>query len=170
MSERRPTPDASAPTRDWIEGLIAAHRDEVEAREITVRIELDPRFQIAREGPLESAMVDLFRFAFSTIPDRCELFVATAREIVPVSALDSGSLTLRWQAVGAASLRDRGSVTAIRPIAGGAQVHVESRAAQLLLSAFDAASWNLELIAVNGDQEIWAQVGTRSMKPMTRPS
>ena len=159
----------SSPSGAWIEDLIAVHADEIEAREIIVRLELDPRFQITRDRPLERAMTELFRFAFSTVPDRCELFAASTRKVAPVSSLESGSLTLRWQAAGTEPRRSRGPVAAIRPILGDAQVHVESRAAGRLIGAFDEADWDLELVGMNGDREIWARAGTRDAKGMAHP-
>jgi hypothetical protein len=156
------------PSSDWIEERIAAHAKEISAREIIVRVELDPRFQIVRNMPLEHAMTELFRFAFSTVPDRCELFVASTRTLASVSSLESGSLTLRWQAAGKKPLRSSESVAAIRPIVGDAQVHVKSRAARRLIGAFHEAGWDFELFGMNEDREIWARAATRGAKGTAR--
>jgi hypothetical protein len=170
LSEDASATEEGSQSRVWIERLIAAHADEIDEREIIVRVEFDPRFQMMRDEPLQRALTALLRFAFSTVPDRCEIFIASTRKLASVSTLESGSLTLRWQAAGTRSLRSHGSVAAIRPIIGGAQVHVVSRAAQRLFGAFHDADWDLELCAMNGDREIWARAGTRGGNRAADPS
>jgi len=160
MGHRVPS-DETPESLTWIEQLVEAHSDEILGREIRVQFELDPQFQIGKNSALEAALTGLLRFVFSTVPDGCEVFVASARRLAPVAALGSGSLTFRWQAAGDERCQAREKVTALRPIAGNAQVHVQSIAADQLLGAFEAAGWDFELIALAEDREMWARASTR---------
>jgi len=130
-------------------------------REIFIRRELDPRFQIQIDAALEAALARLLHFVFSTVPNGCEIFVASARNLASVADLGSGSVTLRWQAAGHDRSRETEKVTPLRPIAAGARAHVDSDAAARSRAAFEEAGWELELFAMSEDREIWARASTR---------
>ncbi len=150
MADQRPEPP------NWIERLLNAYAREILDRSLRVQCEFDPRFQIAKDERLEAAVVGLFRFVLSSVPDGCEVYFASARSLAPVAALESGSLTLRWQVAGDEPGRRHDKVTALRPIVGSARTHVQSRAAIALRDDFGAAGWNLELFAMTEDEEMWA--------------
>ena len=153
--------DEHSTSLSLIEELLGVHADEIRNRAIRLRCEFDRQFQISEDAALEAALVDLFRFVFSTVPDGCEVFLASARTLAPVATLESGSLTLRWQTTGDERGGLPGNVTSLRPIVGSAHAHVQSKAASALECAFEAAGWGFELLAVNDDREIWLHVSTR---------
>jgi hypothetical protein len=141
----------------WIALLLEAHADEIVDRAIHIRLEFDPRLQLSMDEKLEVALIGLVRFAVSTVPDGCEIFMASARGLGPVERLESGSLTLRWQVAGEKRGRPHEKVTAMRPLVGNARTHVQSRIAADLKDAFDAAGWGFELLAMAEDRELWAK-------------
>ena len=148
-------------SESWMLGLLAPYAIEIRDRGLVVHSELDSRFQLRRDMLLETALERLFRFVFSTIPNGCEIYLASSRAIVAVAPLESGTLTLRWQVAGEAGRSGPGEATAIRPIAGGAAFHVQSSSAVALRQAFSDAGWTFDLEATNGDRELWIRAATR---------
>lgn len=153
--------DERPEAHSWIEELLEAHADEVLRRDLRIQCELDPQFEITPGEAIKGALVGLLRFVFSTVPDGCEVYVASARKLVPVAPLGSGSVTLRWQTAGSERSRLREKVTALRPIVGNARAHIRSNAADDLRSAFEAADWDFELLSMTEDREMWACASTR---------
>lgn len=145
----------------WLTELLGPYAVEIQERSLVVHSELDSRFQMRRDPLLEAALERLFRFVFSTLPNGCEIYLASARTIASVTALGSGTLTLRWQVAGNSRRPAQGEATAIRPIAGGAAIHAQSNAAAELGQAFCEAGWTLDLDATSGDQELWLRASTR---------
>jgi len=139
----------------WLAELLERHAVEIRERSLIVHSELDSRFQMRRDRRLETALEGLFRFVFSTLPDGCEIYLASSLAITPVAPLESGTLTLRWQVAGEARRSAPGGVTPIRPIAGGAAFHARASAATELRQAFLDAGWALDIAATNGDRELW---------------
>ncbi len=113
-----PTATDQPASRQWIEQRLTAHKAEIQARGIRVVCEFESPFQIVESAAVHAAGKRLFQFVFSTVPDGCEVFIAAARKIASVAALESGSLTLRWQTTGNEGRVDRGSVAPLRPIPG----------------------------------------------------
>ena len=144
----------------WLVDLLAAYAPEIRERSLILHSELDSRFQMRRDPLLETALERLFRFVFSTLPNDCEIYLASSPTIAPVAALDSGTLTLRWQVAGDARPSPGGGVIAIRPIVGGAAFHARSRAARELAQSFSDAGWTFDLEATNGDRELWLRAST----------
>jgi hypothetical protein len=155
-----PTATDQPASRQWIEQRLTAHKAEIQARGIRVVCEFESPFQIVESAAVHAAGKRLFQFVFSTVPDGCEVFIAAARKIASVAALESGSLTLRWQTTGNEGRVDRGSVAPLRPIPGNAAAHAESAAAQALGLAFRDAGWDFELRALNAGRELWLRVST----------
>jgi hypothetical protein len=153
--------DERPESRTWIEELLSAHADDIFGRELRVQCEFDPLFPITKDERLEAALVGLFRFVFSTVPDGCEVFVASARRVAPVASVESGSLIIRWQAVGNERSRFREKVTALRPIVGDARTHAQSKLSADLKDAFEAAGWEFELSAMAEDREMWVCASRR---------
>ena len=154
-------PTRRSESSQWIESLLEAHADEIRDRDLRVRVESDPRFQIEMNEKLEAALIGLLHFVFSTVPDGCEIFIASVRGLGPVESLGSGSLALRWQVTGPERSRLREKVTSLRPIAGSAQRHAGSGIAVDLKEAFDEAGWDFELLATADDRELRASASTR---------
>jgi hypothetical protein len=144
----------------WLMDLLAPYAPEIRERSLILHSELDPRFQMRRDPLIETALERLFRFVFSTLPNDCEFYLASSPSIAPVAALDSGTLTLRWQVAGDARPSSGGDVVAIRPIGGGAAFHARSRAARELAQSFSDAGWTFDLEETNGDRELWLRAST----------
>jgi hypothetical protein len=141
----------------WLIELLGSYTAEVRKRGLVVHHELDSQFHLRRDRLLVTALEGLFRFVFSTLPDGCEIYLASTHRNSPVATVGSGELTLRWQVAGTLPRPVRGNVTSIRPISGGAAFHAQSSAAAELEAAFLTAGWSLDLAAANGDQELWAR-------------
>ena len=152
--------DEYVSSESWLSELVHSYATEIRARSLTVHPEMDQQFYWRLDGSGEAALAHLFRFVFSTVPNGCEVYVASARSGSPVAALGSGTLTLRWQVAGNPSRPIRGKVTAIRPIAGAAVSHLQSTAAKDLERTFHDAGWSLDLTATSGDRELWARAST----------
>jgi len=144
----------------WLTELLIPHAAEIRERSLVVHSELDPHFRMRCEAGLEAALGCLFRLVFSTLPDGCEVYLASRRSIAAVSPLGSGMLTLRWQVAGEVRRMAPGKATAIHPIAGGAAFHEQSNSAAELERAFRGAGWTLEIEAMNGDRELWVRAST----------
>jgi hypothetical protein len=149
--------EAIANSESWFAELFERYAMEIRERNLIVRCELDSRFQLRRDPRLESALEHLLRFVFSSLPDGCELYLASSLVIASVVPLESGTLTLRWQVEGDARRPPVGGVTPIRPIAGGAAFHAQSRVASELRRLFLDAGWALDIDATNGDRELWVR-------------
>jgi hypothetical protein len=149
-----------SPSESWLMELLGSYAAEIRERSLVVHSEFDSRFQMRRDPLLETALERLFRFVFSTLPNGCEIYLASLATIAPVAALDSGALTLRWQVAGDARPSARGEVISIRPIVGGAAFHARSRAAGELEESFSDAGWTFDLDATNRDRELWLRIGT----------
>jgi hypothetical protein len=149
-----------ATSEPWLMDLLGPYAAEIRERSLMLHSELDSRFQMRRDPLLETALERLFRFVFSTLPNGCEIYLASSPTIAPVTALDSGTLTLRWQVAGEARPSPGGEVVAIRPIVGGAAFHARSRAARELAQSFSGAGWTFDLEATNGDRELWLRART----------
>jgi hypothetical protein len=160
-SDEIETSETIETSESWMLGLLAPYAIEIRDRGLIVHSELDSRFQLRRGPLLERALEHLFRFVFSTLPNGCEIYLASARAIAAVAPLESGTLTLRWQVAGAAGRLEAGEATAIRPIAGGAAFHAQSSSAVALRQAFSDAGWTFDLEATNGDRELWIRAATR---------
>lgn len=145
----------------WLGELLDRHGVEVERRGLQVRRELDADLPLRRTGAGDRALERLLRFAFATVPDDCEVFVASARPLSPVAALGEGDVTLRWQVVGPEAADPGETVAPIRPLPGGATAHARSAAAGELRAACAALGWPLELSPANRDREIWLRVRLR---------
>lgn len=149
--------DEFVSSESWLIELLGSHTAEVRKRGLVVHLELDSQMHLRRDRLLTTALEGLFRFVFSTLPDGCEIYLASARCDSPVASLGSGELTLRWQVAGTLPRPVRGNVTSIRPISGGAAFQAQSSAAAELEAIFLAAGWSLDLAVGNGDQELWAR-------------
>ena len=145
----------------WLAELLECYAVEIRERDLVVHSEFDSRFQMRRDRRLEKALEGLFRFVFSTLPNGCEIYLASSRTLASVARLESGTLTLRWQVAGDARRPVPGGVTTIRPIAGGAAFHAQSRAAAGLERAFRDAGWSFSVDATNGDRELWVCASTQ---------
>lgn len=145
----------------WIGSLLDHHAPEIDRRGLQVRRELDAELALRRTPAAERTLEQLLRFAFSTVPDGCEVFVAATRAASPVAAVGQGELVLRWQVVGRRAPGAAANVRPIRPVPGGASVHLRSGAAGELRAACAALDWILELSSANHDRELWMRVGLR---------
>ncbi len=146
------------PCETWIEALLAPHVIEVSERGLVLRRDFEDRIWMRRDSASEAALKRLFLFAFATVPDGCEIYLAATRNPAPVSALGSGILALRWQVTGREDRHADGEVVAIRPVPGDATRHVDSRSARDLALAFARADWEFELSMTADDRELWARV------------
>lgn len=142
----------------WLHEIFERHRSEASERDLQIHLELDPRFRVRPSIELARAVDELVGFVLATIPDGCELFVASTKTSAPVARLGSGTLTLRWQVAGAERPASEGNVRSIRPVAGGAASHLASRVAQRVGARFEGTPASLELFAAEGDRELWARV------------
>jgi hypothetical protein len=152
--------DEIVSSESWLTELLGSYAEEIRKRSLVLHHELDSQFHLRLDRLLVAALERLFRFVFSTAPDGCEIYLASARRDLPVAALGSGMLTLRWQVVGTLPRAARGKLVSIRPISGGAAFHAESNAAADLERAFLEAGWTLELVVADGDHELWARAST----------
>lgn len=92
--------DEFVPSDSWLIELLDRHDVGIRKRSLLVRRELDPEFLLKREKRLELALERLLHFVFSTVPEHCEVYLASARSTAPIAAIGSGSLTVRWQVSG----------------------------------------------------------------------
>jgi hypothetical protein len=145
----------------WLAELLECHAVEIRERSLVVHSEFDSRFQMRRGRRLETALEGLFRFVFSTLPNGCEIYLASSRTLASIASLESGMLSLRWQVAGNARRPALAGVTTIRPIAGGAAFHAQSGAAVGLEQAFRDAGWSFSVDATNGDRELRVCASTR---------
>ncbi len=146
------------PSDVWLSELLERYEPETSARGVLVHAELDERFQMRRDSDSADAIDTLLRFAFSTIPDGCEIFLASVRSDSSVAALGCGTLTLRWQVTGNELPITRGNVRPLRPVTGGAMAHMRSNAARRVEAVFEGVGAELVLSAAEGDRELWARV------------
>lgn len=142
----------------WMRESFERYRSETSERGLLVHEELDSRLQMRPEADLGRAIDGLLRFVLSTIPDGCEIFVASTRSTSPVAPLGAGTLTFRWQVTGHEPPPSEGNVRPLRPIAGGAKAHMGSKAARRIEEAFEGSSADLEFSVAEGDRELWARV------------
>lgn len=155
-------PEDIVASEAWLRTILERHRPEAKDRELQVHMELDPRFQIRPSVDLANAVDGLLGFVLATIPDGCEIFVASTKNMAPVARLGSGTLTLRWQVTGFELPASEGNVRPIRPVAGGAASHLTSKPAQRVEALFEAVPAALEFSAADGDRELWARVTIES--------
>jgi hypothetical protein len=146
------------PSDSWLADLLEPHATEIQARALLLHLEPDPRFHIERDPDVVAGFESLLRFVLSTIPDGCEIFVASARSDSAVAALGSGMVTLRWQVVGAELPGADDKITPIRPIPGAAEAHAGSPTAREIEATLGRAGARLDLSAAPGDRELWARV------------
>ncbi|HEB89325.1 MAG TPA: hypothetical protein ENI85_07120 [Deltaproteobacteria bacterium] len=146
------------PCETWIEALLAPHAIEVRERGLVLRRDFGDRPWMRRGSASEAALKRLFLFVFATVPDGCEIYLATLRSPAPVSALGTGMLALRWQVAGRENRGSGDGPIALRPVAGDATKHVDSRSARDLALAFSRADWDFELSRTADDRELWARV------------
>jgi hypothetical protein len=144
----------------WLANLLAPYRVEIDRRALVVRTEFDPRFQMRRDAGLEIALKRLIRFVFSTLPEGCEAYLASARSTAAVAPLGAGTITCRWQVAGRDQAPTRPGTVAIRPLVGGGAFHRESRTGHGLVRDFADAGWELRLEATEDDLEMWAWAAT----------
>lgn len=141
-----------------IEALLAAHAAEVDARRLSVQMELDERWQRTATAGIVEALRLLLRLVFATVPDRCEIYLGSARSMANVARLDAGEIILRWQVAGSratpASLQ---SAPRLHPRPGDADRHLDSGLARRTREAFAAAQWSFELDVLSSGEELVAR-------------
>jgi len=141
---------------DSIEGLLAGHATEIAARDLRVRTELDPQWTRDATPASVEAFRKLLRLVFATVPDGCEVYVASARSTAPVARLGAGQVTARWQVEGA-SERAGDQVSSLHPRPGSAWAHARSPLARRIREAFARAGWVFELEARTSGDELLAR-------------
>jgi len=142
----------------WMRAVLEGHRTATSERGLLLHTEFDRRFQIRPSPELERGVDALVRFVLATVPDGCEIFVASTRDAVPVAPLGAGMLTFRWQVTGVTPPRGSGNVRPLRPVSGAATKHIRSKAARRIVKIFGGLAAEFELSAIEGDRELWARV------------
>ncbi len=143
----------------WLEELCEPHRAEIEQRLLTLHLDVDDRFVLARDAKLDRALRELLRLVFATVPDGCEVYLAADRCQAAVARVGIGQVTLRWQIAGPAEPPPIGSearVVPIHPIPADADGIVGGSAATATRAAFEAADWVLQLESVPNGRELIA--------------
>jgi len=147
--------------------LLEAHEDEVRARRLRIRTELDESWQREATAETIEAIRALLRLVFATIPDGCEIYVGSARSTSPVTRLDAGLLTVRWQVVGegARLQTEEPRVAPLHPRPGSAWHHVDSSLARRAREVFARLGWRFELEVLTSGHELVARASVDSKTP-----
>lgn len=148
----------SGALNDLVEERLALRAEEIARRGLRLVCELDPEWQPRAVPGLSQALARLLELVFTTVPDESEIYLGSARRIAPVSRLEEGCLTLRWQVAGERRAASEAGATPLRPRLGDAEAHVSSSGAQRTRQAFEAAGWLLELDAAESGGELVARV------------
>jgi hypothetical protein len=141
-----------------IEGMLQPHAAEMELRRLRVRRELDASCQAEMSPALEAAFRELLHFVFATVPDGCEVYLATARSTASISRLEAGGIVLRWQVAGSREPDPDPVVTPLHPRRGDAAEHARSARAMRMCAAFVDAGSGCVLEVVPPGGELLARV------------
>jgi hypothetical protein len=141
----------------WLEELMDRHAAEIRSRALVLRMEFDPVFTLPRSDALGTAFRALFRLILATVPDGCEIYLASARSTAPVSRLGAGQFNARWQVAGRADAGAGVSLARLHPRSGSAAQHVRSALAARVLAGFAATPWEFALETLEGGREILAR-------------
>ena len=145
----------------WLEELMDRHAAEIRSRALVLQMEFDPVFTLPLSEALGTAFRGLFRLILATVPDGCEIYLASARSTAPVSRLGAGQFNARWQVAGCADAGADAKLARLHPRSGSAAQHVGSALAARVLAGFAATPWEFALETLEGGREILARAWSR---------